>query len=264
VDGCLSPDFGDDAILGRGRTGRLSDVCGLDIPPFLAWRSDADPDAFQLDAACSVAMGIFGCPYAQPLDAALKALTESSAPPRFFRGSCGHADGDNAGFLRDDSILLVFVVSDHDDCSVADPAFFTDASERTDETGVVCDEMSDRLHDPYRYVEGFQALRDDPLDLVVVPIVGIPPDVAPGPSGPVDYEAILSHDAMTIRPDPRDPTRLTPSCVAPGTGPAFPPRRYVEWAEWLESRGAQVRPQSVCADGMNAVNAAVEGVAGRL
>ncbi len=264
VDGCLSPDFGDDAILGRGRTGRLSDVCGLDIPPFLVWTPGDDLDSYRVDAACSVTMGIFGCPYAQPLDAALKALSESRAPPRFYRDSCGHADGANAGFLRRDSVLVVFLVSDHDDCSVQDPTFFADASGRMEDPGLVCDDMSDRLHDPRRYVDGLSALRSDPLDLIVVPIVGLPLALAPRPGQPPHYDEILADDAMQVRPDPRDPTRLAPSCTVAGRGPSFPPRRYLQMAQALDSQGAVVLPQSVCADGTAAVASTIEAVADRL
>jgi len=256
VDGCLSPDFGDDAILGRGRTGRLSDVCGLDIPPFLAWSTDADPARFEVDAACSVTMGIFGCPYAQPLDAALKALTESREPPRFYRGSCGHADGDNAGFLRSDSVLAVFVVSDHDDCSVTDPSFFGDVAERTEDPGLVCDALGDKLHDIRRHARGLLALRDDPADLVFAPIVGVPPDAIPA-----SYESILALPSMTVQVDPRDASRLAPSCNVAGRGLAFPPRRYLAAAQEIEEGGAAVALSSVC---QSDLTPAISHIVGRL
>jgi hypothetical protein len=259
VDGCLSPDFGDDAILGRGRTGRLSDVCGLDIPPFLAFGPTLDRERFELDAACSVTMGIFGCPYAQPLDAALKALSASSDAPRFFRDTCGHANGENAGFLRSDSVLAVFVVSDHDDCSVRDPAFFSDAAIRSEDPGVICDVHAADLHDTRRYVDGLSALRSDPADLIFAPIVGLPPESVPPLGEAPDFAAILGHPDMQVRLDPRDPMRLAPSCAVAGRGVSFPPRRHVQLAAAIDARGVSVALSSVCgADVLVALNRIVD------
>ncbi|MBW2464133.1 MAG: hypothetical protein JRH11_20960 [Deltaproteobacteria bacterium] len=249
VDGCLSPDFGDDGMLGRGRTGRLVETCGLDIPRWLHWSAESAPsdfDAWQLDAACSLAVGIFGCPYEQPLDAALKALTESAAPPRFFRNTCGHADTRNAGFLRADSILAVVILSDHDDCSVREPSFFVDAADRGEDPGLVCHEFEERLYNVRRYVAGFAALREDPRDLVFAPVVGVPTDAAPAPGDAPDLAAILAHPDMQARPDSEDPTRLVPSCNIAGRGLTFPPRRYMEVARGLGAAGASTPVASIC------------------
>jgi hypothetical protein len=247
VDGCLSPDFGDDGIVGRGRTGRLSDVCGLTIPPFLAYAPGADLDDFTLDAACSVTVGIFGCPFAQPLDSALKALSESPAPVSFYRGTCGHADGDNAGFLREDSILLAVLYTDHDDCSVADPSFFADrAVGATADPGLVCDGAAEALHPAQRYVDGFARLRRDPGDLVFAVVAGVPVELVPAPGAAIAFESILGDPSMQPRPDPSDGSRLVPSCAVAGRGLAFPPRRLVEVGEGLHARGASVSVQSIC------------------
>jgi len=256
VDGCLSPDFGDDGILGRGRTGRLVETCGLDIPPFLHWSAESAPgdfDAWQLDAACSLAVGIFGCPYEQPLDAALKALTESAAPPRFFRNTCGHADTRNAGFLRADSVLAVVILSDHDDCSVREPSFFVDAADRSEDPGLVCHEFEERLHNVRRHVTGFAALREDPRDLVFAPVVGLPTDAVPRLGAAPDFAAILGHPDMQVQPDPGDPTRLAPSCNTAGRGLTFPPRRYMEVAQGLGAAGASTPVASICQADLTAV-----------
>jgi hypothetical protein len=52
----------------------------------------------------------FGCGFEQPFEAVRRAL-DGRHP-------------DHAGFLRDDALLLVVVLTDEDDCSVDDPAFF--------------------------------------------------------------------------------------------------------------------------------------------
>ena len=62
-----------------------------------------------------------GCMIEQPLEAALKALLPSDSPVSFIEG-VARGDTDNAGFLREDSILVLVFVTDEDDCSIQDPA----------------------------------------------------------------------------------------------------------------------------------------------
>lgn len=74
-----------------------------------------------------------GCGFEQPFEAVRRALDRRH--------------GDHAGFLRDGALLLVVVLTDEDDCSVDDPAFFApDAaglgnldSFRCFRAGVVCE-----------------------------------------------------------------------------------------------------------------------------
>ncbi|MCD6500109.1 MAG: hypothetical protein J7M25_17590 [Deltaproteobacteria bacterium] len=56
--------------------------------------------------ACLSQVGIDGCGFEQPLEAARKALDDNPY---------------NQGFLRDDSILVLLFVTDEDDCSAAQP-----------------------------------------------------------------------------------------------------------------------------------------------
>jgi hypothetical protein len=245
VPSCLSPVRGDDGIIGRGRSGRLDPTCGLDLPQFTAWAPGMDHDQYLLDSTCLAAVGLFGCPYGQPLESALKALTESDARVTFAGGTCGHADGDNAGFLRQDSILAVMLISDHDDCSVADPVVFSDADPGVSEPGRFCARNEEYLWSPERYVAGLLRLRDDPRDLVFAPFVGVPPRLVEDPDA-IDYGAILSDDEMDIETDPDEPTRLVPSCNVPGRGLAYPPRRYITVAQSLHGAGAKVAVQSIC------------------
>jgi hypothetical protein len=83
--------------------------------------------------ACMARTVLFGgCGFEQPFEAVRRALDGRH--------------GDHAGFLRDDALLLVVVLTDEDDCSVDDPAFFaSDAaglgnldSFRCFRAGVVC------------------------------------------------------------------------------------------------------------------------------
>jgi len=61
-------------------------------------------------AACMVQVGDFGCPFEQPLQAMRRAL-DGGRPA-------------NAGFLRDDALLVVVFLTDEDDCASPDPAFY--------------------------------------------------------------------------------------------------------------------------------------------
>lgn len=99
-----------DAKLGAGRIADANGVaCGL---PGRRYLLSTDPD---LDGTfqCMASVGIDGEPNERPMQALTTALGELSEP-----GGC------NAGFLRDDALLVVTVVSDEDDvlASLGDPA----------------------------------------------------------------------------------------------------------------------------------------------
>ncbi len=70
--------------------------------------------------ACLAELGTYGCGFEQPLQAMKRALDGSNAA--------------NAGFLREDALLAVVIVSDEDDCSVADSSLF-DSDPSLDNTG---------------------------------------------------------------------------------------------------------------------------------
>jgi hypothetical protein len=84
---------------------------------------------------CMTSVGDLGCGFEQPLEAALQAL-QTPGPP------------ENAGFLRDDALLAVVIVTDEDDCSAPpdgdlfDPAateqYGALLSYRCTQFGVVC------------------------------------------------------------------------------------------------------------------------------
>lgn len=189
-------------------------------------------------------------------------------PPTFAGGTSGHGDGANAGFVRDDSTLVVVVLSDEEDCSAADPAIFDPGTESpyfATELNLRCFlHETEALHPIARYVDGLLAVRDD---VVFVPIVGVPPDLAPAPGQPPDYDVLVgSTDVrdprMIPQIDPSMPSRLIPSCSSPGRGIAFPPVRIVQVAQGLAEAGARTSVQSICNDDVTpAVNALVQTIA---
>jgi hypothetical protein len=271
--GDLGADFGDDGVL---RTAGRADVpgCQPTYPAILSFRpaDGGDPDEFVRSASCLL-FDTGGCAFEQQLEAALKAITPSEAQsytaasftpigsPRapgstargFYQDTLPHGDGQNAGLLRDDSVLAIVVVSDEEDCSVHDTQIYnldggpyagTDANLR-------CFAYPGALHPIGRYLDGFLQLRRHRSRLVYAPIVGIPPDLEPAMGGWPNYTHLVGPESqrdprMIERIDTTMPNRLVPSCNLPGRGIAFPPVRMVELARDLDAVGAHVTVGSIC------------------
>jgi len=225
VPTCERSRFGDDGILTTG-----DPSCGVPHPRFITygegtWRG---PDDFADAAGCAMSVGTGGCGFEQQLESVLKAVTPSTSPLRFFDGSRGNADRRNEGFVRPDSVLVVILVTDENDCSALDPELYradggpyghTDLNAR-------CFVHADALHPITRYADGLLALRrDDPGRLVF---------------------AILADPSMQEVPDPLMPTRLRPSCDVPGRGVAFPPTRLVEVGREIGRGGGRTIHLSIC------------------
>lgn len=254
---CNEPNFGDDGILTRGT------ACGAspaDAPYFgLRPASGDDVAAFGDTMACLTQVGTQGCGFEQQLDSMLKAITPrdgtflSGEPITFVNGSRGHGDGANENFLRDESLLVVVMLTDEDDCSASNPDLFNRASATfTDpDLNLRCSRYADQaVHPVSRYVDGLLALHP-PERLIFFAITGIPVDLAPALGERTNWEALVGDESvrdprMIERPDPASPSQLTPVCSVPGRGVAFPAVRIVRVAEALERRGADVGVQSIC------------------
>jgi hypothetical protein len=266
VPTCARSDFGDDGLL---RTqGNVAAGCMATYPPFLGFVTGGDPDAFATQVACVAVTGTGGCGFEQQLEALLKAASPSAptawtAPgytaPRFFQDTFGHADRENDGFIRAESVLALVPVTDEEDCSARDPELFnpTSATYGSTDLNLRCFAHADAaLHPISRFVDGFLQLRERPGLLVYAPITGIPQDLVPDADDASDYERLVSpdptvrDDRMEERVDPSMPTRLMTSCTntIPERGSAFPPVRIVRVAQELENRGAGVTVQSICED----------------
>ncbi len=251
---------GDDGILQT----RGAPIAGCDAsyPAVFEFLRGSEADAFAARVACVAAVGTGGCGFEQQLDAALKALSPSAPQPwtaagyrapAFFAGT-GHADGRNAGFVRDGSTLAIVLVTDEEDCSVLEPDLLNISSARyTADLNLRCFTYRDAVHPIERYVDGFLALRRSPRRVVFAGIVGIPLAVV-GRS----YDAMLAHPDMEERIDPMNPNRLLPSCST-AAGLAFPPRRIVSTARDLTAAGASTSIQSIC---QSSFTSAVDGVLG--
>jgi len=238
--------FGDDGILiTRGNTATAG--CMATYPPYLAFMPPGDVMQFATDFACVARLGTGGCGFEQHLESVLKAVTPSTSGITFNMGTVGHADRENAGFLRDDSVIAIVVVGDEDDCSALDPDLFNPSSTTyTGDLNLRCFMYPAAVQPVGRYVDGFRALRPDNPDLFVfADIGGVPTDLVANPDA-IDYNAILADSRMQETVDTTAmSTRLTPSCNVPGRGLAFPPRRMVTVAQQFAPNAVV---QSICQD----------------
>ncbi len=253
--------FGDDGVL----QARGAEACGRALPSVLSFGRAGDLDRFTADVSCMATLGTGGCGFEQQLEAALKALTPSTSTLRFVADTRGHADVANAGFLRADSVLVVLLVTDEDDCSAADPELLDPTSPRyRADLNIRCFQFPEAVHPVDRYTRGLLALRAVPSQLVFAAVVGVPLDAMPAPGAPIDYDAILAHPQMQERIDPMMASRLLRACGAAGEPvDAFPPRRIVELARQLERGGARVNLASLCQTGFGAELAPLAASIGR-
>lgn len=239
--------------------------CNPDMTGFIEYEDGVGEITTEVAAACLPTAGTDGCGFEHPLEAMLKALWPSSKPGVEFLEGEGHGDGDNGGFLREDSLLVVVIVSDEDDCSAQDLSIFVPAA-HPEGLNTRCVNDPNALFDVGRYVQGLKDLREGDDPILFVTIAGVPADLAEA-QGDVDlndteavdayYDEILDDDAMQITIDDRDTPAvleddgIVPSCEKPRepgsdfAGLARPPRRLVQVAKAFGSAGVI---GSVCAD----------------
>ena len=282
--GVVTTDLGADAFTvptcasGRGDDGILRTVgspaiagCAPSYPSFLTFNSGDEVDALAADFTCVGTVGTGGCGFEQPLEAALEALAVSrptaytlpTYEPPLFAGRPGHGDSRNAGFVRTGSLLAVLVVSDEEDCSLADRTLLDPVSPTYGgvETNLRCFAFPEALHPVARYVDGLLALRARrPDQLAFALLAGVPPDLSRPLPSREDLDVLLEDPRMQERVDPEMHSRVASSCTGPG-GAAFPPRRMVRVAQSLGQGRSTV--QSICDDDYAAQAEAIGRLFGR-
>ena len=228
---------GDDGVL---RAESAGESCRDDYPRFLEFARGDDVAAVSEDFACLALAGLEGPGLEQPLEAALKALLPADAPVEVV-GERPHGDRENAGFLRDDSLLSVVVLTDEDDCSTFDPVALAEGPFDPRELPP-CLREGDPLYAIDRYEDAFRSLRPDRPDLFSFSVIaGVPERIVEDPENP-DFERILSHPRMQYRIDPESRIGVVEACRGRG-GSGFPARRLVQLAERF---GDQSVVESIC------------------
>jgi hypothetical protein len=194
------------------------------------------------------AVGVQGCGFEQPLEAAKLALSPETTA--------------NAGFLRPDAKLVIIIIDDEDDCSVAHASFFTTdtttlgplLSFRCNRFGHVCatggtdsnemnqvgskagcmsNEASTYLTHVADYVTFFRGLKTDPTNVIVGAVVA--------PATPYDVELRTPAGGGTAVP------AVAHSCLYNGaSGPEVgdPAVRLLEFTNGFPNRAAS---QTICA-----------------
>jgi len=217
--------------------------CHLLYPRFFSYREGVDElEPLTSDFACVAQVGIGGCSLEQPLESVLKGFSGPGSSVTFLDGTMGGwRDSFNEGFLREDSVLGVIVLSDEDDCSYSSEEIVW--RERQDDSLPTCLDPEDPLYPIERYVDGFREIRQGRLDRFVFALIGgVPEGLVTDPED-IDYDVLLADPRMGVRRDATDPLwQMGPACVGE-RGRAYPARRMVEVAREL---GSQATVASIC------------------
>jgi hypothetical protein len=243
VAGCDA--MGDDAVLGAG-TG----CPGTPVYFYEAYRDSAEMVG-RTFASCGLAVATDGCGFAQPLDAALLAVSPGAAssttapgyvPSLFHDGTTGHGDTTNDAFLRPDSTLGIVIVTNGDDCSAGTDTGFYDPSDPrfAPFAGTRCNQFEDALEPLSHVVTQLVTLRRNPESVFVAAIAGIPRGT--GTTPPAELLAMPAMQLVMI-----DESHFAPACTS-AHGDATPSRRLVELAGRLECAGADAALASICDD----------------
>lgn len=251
--------------------------CDPTRPAFLSFRGGSATVSAIDSVACVPSLGSDGCGFEQPLEAILKSLTPANSDLTFTAGE-GHGSSAHSGFLREDSLLVVVVVSDEDDCSIANTGDFFSAVEDSFSVNTFCHLASDQLHPVLRYTQGLKSLRPLKDDVIFAVVAGVPPALIAQQSQNPDsqdafFKTVLSDPAMKAQlnevdltppappappappgedaaPPPQMPTKtfrpIEPSCTNQDESRnAIPPRRLVEVAQSFGENGVV---GSICDD----------------
>jgi hypothetical protein len=230
---CTEPVHGDDGVL-RSTPDASTSRCGGPFPRFLSyeseWPREAEVDQLAHDFGCIANLGTDGCGFEQPLGSLMRAIEQT------------RHGGPNSGFLREDSILAVLILTDEDDCTVIDgpegaylfdPGFAGPGGG----TNLVCVMNPDRLEPLENVVGWLRELRPVPEYLVLGFIVGVPPGS--------ECEG-YGHEIGSCH---RHPEMITTTESLGGcdsiTGETYPAWRLVALAQML---GPQAYVQSICSD----------------
>lgn len=298
---CLA-DGGDDGRLQHSPSTALAPSCTASYPQYQSYdvRSNNLEEAAEA-ASCTVALGVGGCGFEQPLESAFKALSPRDGYFRFIsttlegtygRGDVLEAEGGNLGFLRNDpddpSMIAVVLLTDEDDCSVYDTDHLRpnnqlpeDSPYRNEDINLRCFFHKEFMFDlTERYLKGLRALRPGREDLVFFSVIaGVPADLVDSEAlKNVSFEDSGSRERFyeTILDDPRmqealDPTtmpgsgqgNLKPSCSRTIPGETYPATAFPprRLVELARQFGEQGFVQSICQDDLEE---AISAIADRL
>jgi hypothetical protein len=183
---CGDPTFGDDGALlfsdeeSLGCSEITATDCDAATCPWFLLDSSSEPHQISQYLECLTLNFGFesGCGWEQPFEATRAALTRNTT----------HMDP-NAGFFREDAILLIIIVLNEDDCSVADSSLFNPGDETLPMGPEVrCMSFPERLESIESYFDLFQEIAEvQSKPIVVAGIIGVPNDGSWIPGDPIEY-----------------------------------------------------------------------------
>jgi len=219
------------------------------LPLFLDFqRGVTDVPTLISQFTCQTELGTGGCGFEQDLEMIMKAVADPAyVPPTgpYLSGTPSHGGtGENAGFLRANSVLAVVIVTDEDDGSVSNADIFDPNIAFTpNDLNVRVPFNTDYQQPIQRYIDALRVVEPIAEQLIVISIVGVPTDlvndVANG-EGSSNLTAVLADPRMTNAVSPASPSYLVAACSS-ASGEAYPARRIVEFTQQV---GGVV--QSIC------------------
>jgi hypothetical protein len=242
--GSCDANGGDDGRLQHTAQPGVGRTCDAAYPPFLSYQDGVpNPEKLAQDFACVALLGTGGRGFEEQLEAPFKALSPATYhdasgdlvpnPTEFLATVEGdpqsRGDTSSLGFLRDDSLLMIVVVTDEDDCSVRDTEHLrkpqdlpSDNPYKVEDINLRCPLNPEFDYDVLtRYYDGFRGLRPGHEDRVVfAAIAGVPVDlVDPAALAAVDFSDPSARDAFYDRvlDDPRMQIAVDPDSE-PGSG----------------------------------------------
>jgi hypothetical protein len=254
-------------------------TCPASYPSFLAFDVEGtqSADDFADDVSCTTMLGTDGCGYESQLNSMLAAVTPSDSSTVSFLYGTGVADlpypEGNAGFLREEALLAIIMITDEDDCSTDNPELFNRDSTTLNDPNAPfldpgggaepfrhrsitrCNFFKEELYPVQRFVDGLLAAK--PANrLIFASITGVPNDAvdldAQYYEGAAAFDAILAHPDMEVRDhivegsDPpywlRVPNNISGDSPALAcwrcTNPEDPAGADVEVDDYMECTGA--------------------------
>lgn len=212
----------------------------------------ATNDSLAAQVACMAKLGTQGCGVEQQMEAAVRALSRNET---------------QSSFMKEDHLLAILIVSDEEDCSIAEKGLFetkewasgttydpNDASKGLLNTACNLPAANENfLFETSRYWTEFVKLKDNKAQGVVfAAVVGVPTDDDAGGDSPCQgtgefLAGCLNHDSMKLEvgvftTESGTPYRhFKPACErfegSENVTSARPGRRYVEVAQSFSANG---------------------------
>lgn len=221
--------------------------------------------------SCIAELGTRGCGFEHQLGAIWRAL-----------GGDGTVPPPNVGFLRDDALLAIVILTDEDDCSAPDDTDLFDPTQdlisdplgpldsyRCNEFGHLCNGVppprtmaasnltgcvsneKGPLTPVAEFVRFFKSLKPNPDDVIVAAITG------PVTPYAVELRTVRNRDTGVVQSEPR----VVPSCTS-SNGSAVP---AVRLQQFIEAFGANGTTESLCEGDFRPAMARIgDKIAGRI